>query len=197
VELTVPKGVVIHVKSGHGVDPYFDLSMPKSMKGWQKKWFYLRNDASTPLPIFTSSCPVPLPSWGDGVARKDLSKFHPMREALQQLRQEGLTGTHLLWTFFSRRIQPLRRQKIKMWLYPGPSCPDRPFSVELSTVEVDSRVHKVLDLGVNPNPGAGPTPLQGGVASARVSTLDLVLLAFTILSFHCAAALCRVLGWSW
>jgi hypothetical protein len=28
----------------------------------------LRNDASTPLPVFTSSRPVPLPSWGDGVA---------------------------------------------------------------------------------------------------------------------------------
>jgi hypothetical protein len=26
-------GVVIHVKFGHGVDPYFDFPMPGSMKG--------------------------------------------------------------------------------------------------------------------------------------------------------------------
>jgi hypothetical protein len=50
--------------------------------------------------------------------------------------------------------------------------------------EVDSWIHKVLDLGVNPNPRASPAPLQGGVASARVSILGPVLAAFVILSFH-------------
>jgi hypothetical protein len=53
-----------------------------------------------------------------------------------------------------------------MWMHPGPSCPDCPSSEELSAVEVDARIHKVLDLGVNPNPRAGPDPLQRGVASA-------------------------------
>jgi hypothetical protein len=56
--------------------------MPRSMKGWQKKWFYLRNDASTPLPVFTGSHPIPVPSWGDGVAWKDLGKLQPLCEAL-------------------------------------------------------------------------------------------------------------------
>jgi hypothetical protein len=75
-----------------------------------------------------------------------------------------------------------------MWLYPGPSCHDRP-SEELSTTDVDSRVYKVLDLGVNLNPRAGPAPLLEGVANARVCTLDPVLTTFTILSFHCACGL--------
>jgi hypothetical protein len=57
--------------------------MLRSMKGWQKKLFYLRNDASTLLPAFTGSRPVPLPSWGDEVARRDLRKLQPMHEALQ------------------------------------------------------------------------------------------------------------------
>jgi hypothetical protein len=52
------------------------------MKGWRKKWFYLRNDASTLLPMFTSSRPIPLPSWGDGVASNDLNKLKPLRETL-------------------------------------------------------------------------------------------------------------------
>jgi DNA-binding GntR family transcriptional regulator len=34
--------------------------------------------------------------------------LQPMREALQQLRQEGLIGVHLLRTFFSCRFQPPR-----------------------------------------------------------------------------------------
>jgi hypothetical protein len=56
-------------------------------------------------------------------------------------------------------------------------------------MEVDTRIHRVLDLGVNLKPGAGPAPLQEGVASARVSTLGPVLTAFMILSFHCARGL--------
>jgi hypothetical protein len=46
-----------------------------SMKGWRKKWFYLRNDTSTPLPTFTGSCLVPLSFSGDGVARRDFGKL--------------------------------------------------------------------------------------------------------------------------
>jgi hypothetical protein len=78
-------GMVIHVKSKHGVDPYFNIDMPRSMKGWRKKWFFLRNNASVPLPPFNGSHPVPLPSRGDGVTRRDLGKLQPMHEALQQL----------------------------------------------------------------------------------------------------------------
>jgi hypothetical protein len=72
---TVSGGTVIHVKSRHGVDPYLDIPMPRSMKGWRKKWFYLRNDAFSLLPVFTIGRPVPLPSWGVEVARKDLGKL--------------------------------------------------------------------------------------------------------------------------
>jgi hypothetical protein len=166
------------------------------MKGWRKKWFYLRNDSSALFPVFTSIRPIPLPSWGDGVVRKDLSKLQPVHEALQQLRHEGLTGVHLMRTFFSHQIQLLRWQKTKMWLYPGSSCPDCPSSKELSMAEVDSWIHKVLDLRVNPNTGAGLAPVQGGVANARVSMLGPVLVAFTILSFHCAHDLVQGLGGS-
>jgi hypothetical protein len=88
--------MIIHVKSRHRVDPYLDIPMPRSMKGWRKKWFYLRNDTSILLPMFTGCRPVPLPSWGDGVASKDVGKLQPLCEALQLLRYEQLTGAHLL-----------------------------------------------------------------------------------------------------
>jgi hypothetical protein len=71
-----------------------------------------------------------------------------------------------------------------MGMYPGPNCPNRPSLEELSTVEVDARIHKVLDLGVSPNPRVGPIPLRRGIASARVSTLGPVWVAFMILSSH-------------
>jgi hypothetical protein len=100
-------GAVIHVKAGHRVDPYLEIPMPISMKGWWKKWFYLTNDISAMLPMFTSGRPIPLPSWGNGVARKDLNNLQPLCKNLQQLRQEELTRMHLLWAFFSHQIQPL------------------------------------------------------------------------------------------
>jgi hypothetical protein len=68
-----------------------------------------------------------------------------------------------------------------MWLYLGSSCLDRPSSEELSTAEVDSRIHKVLDLGVNPNPGASHAPLHEGVTSARVSKLSPILALHRVL----------------
>jgi hypothetical protein len=124
--------------------------------------------------MFTGGRPLPLPSWGDGVARKDLDKMQSLCENLQQLRQEGLTGMHLLWTFFSCWIQPLQRQRTKMWVYPGSSCPDCPTSEELSPVEVEAQIHKVMDLEVNLNPDPYLVHLRRGIVSA----------AFTIRSFH-------------
>jgi hypothetical protein len=58
MELTNSGGTVIHVKSEHAVDPYFDIPMPISMKVWRKKLFYLRNDASAPLPTFIGNRPI-------------------------------------------------------------------------------------------------------------------------------------------
>jgi hypothetical protein len=66
VELIVSGGATIHVRSDHGVDPYFDLPMPRSMKRWRKKSFYLRNNASNPLSVLTGSHQIPLPPWGGG-----------------------------------------------------------------------------------------------------------------------------------
>jgi hypothetical protein len=75
VELTIYGGTIIHVKSEHGADPYVNIPMPISMKGWRKKRFYLRNDASVLLPVFTGNRPIPMPSWGYGVASRDLGKL--------------------------------------------------------------------------------------------------------------------------
>jgi hypothetical protein len=53
-----------------------------------------------------------------------------------------------------------------MWMCPGPSYPDHPSTEELSAVEVEAQIHKLLDLGVNPNSSIGPVPipLRGGIA---------------------------------
>jgi hypothetical protein len=96
MEAAVLGGVNLYVKSRLRVDPYFHLCASESMNGWWKVWFFLRNDVDTPVPMFTSSRPVPQPNSGYGVARRDLHRPQPLREVVQQLWREGLIAVDLL-----------------------------------------------------------------------------------------------------
>jgi hypothetical protein len=101
-------------------------------------------------------------------------------------------GVNLLLTFFSRRVQSLHQGATTMWMYPKPSCPDRPFSEELGDVEINTQIHKVLAHGADLNPGAGPAPLREGVDNPRVS-----LFAFTFGSLRnliCPSRSCSFIG---
>jgi hypothetical protein len=71
-------GVDIHIKSGHGVNPYFDLRKPESPHWWRKMWFIMRNDVATPLPMFTGNRPIPQPNWGYGVIKKEFYKLQSL-----------------------------------------------------------------------------------------------------------------------
>jgi hypothetical protein len=82
-ELTISRGAVIHVKLGHRMDPYHEIPMPWSMKGWRKRWFFLKNDDFAPLLAFFGGHPIPLTSWGEGVIGKDLSRIQTLCENLQ------------------------------------------------------------------------------------------------------------------
>jgi hypothetical protein len=84
-------------------------------------------------------------------------------------------GAELLWTFFSRRVKPLCQLFMTMWMYPGPSCHDHPFSEELGDMELNTQIDRVLALGAYLNHRVGPTPLREGVDNAWVSPLRPIL----------------------
>jgi hypothetical protein len=79
------EGVVIHVKSEHGFNPYFNIPLPKLNNGWRKMWFFLRNNAAASLPTFIGNRPIPQTNWGYVVAKKYLRKLQTLREVVQQL----------------------------------------------------------------------------------------------------------------
>jgi hypothetical protein len=79
----IPRGAVIHVMLGHRVDPYLEIPMPQTMKGWQKRWSFLKNDDSASLPAFFGGRLVLLISWREGTIEKDLSRIQTLREKLQ------------------------------------------------------------------------------------------------------------------
>jgi hypothetical protein len=47
-----------------------------------------------------------------------------------------------------------------MWAYLGSTSPDHPSSEELSAVEMETQIRRVLDITAVPPPGAGPDPLR-------------------------------------
>jgi hypothetical protein len=75
---------------------------------------------------------------------------------------------------FNHRVQPLCHRVTTMWLYPGPSCYDYPFSEELGDAKINAWIHKVLARWANLNPMAGPIPLREGVFNTRVSPLGSI-----------------------
>jgi hypothetical protein len=151
------------VRSEQGIDPYFCLSISNHLVGWQRKCFFLRNDANAPLLAFTCNRAAPQPSMGYGVAQWDIRKLQPLCKVVQQLQQARLIGTDLLRTFVSRRTPPLRQREETMWMYPRPSCPDYSFSVELYNAEIDIRNQRIFALGAHQNSGPSPISLREGV----------------------------------
>jgi hypothetical protein len=130
--------VNILVGSRPEVDPYFSILMPNPLVGWWRTWFLLRNAIDVSLPVFMGGHLVPHPNWEYGVARADLHRLQPLLEIVRGLLQRGLTGVEILWSLFSRGVQPLRHQEATMHMSPGPSCPVHSFPMESVGTEINT-----------------------------------------------------------
>jgi hypothetical protein len=54
-------------------------------------------------------------------------------------------------------------------MLPGPSCPNRPFSMELGDMEINTQIRRVLAPGTDLSLGFGPVPLMERVDGSWVS----------------------------
>jgi hypothetical protein len=129
--------------------------------GWQKVWFFLRNDADAPLPMFTGNHPVPQPKWGYSVAQQYICRLQPLWDVIWWLVWCGLMGAGLLCTFIIHRVQPLQQWEMTIWMYPGPSCLYHFFSTELDDAEINSQIWGILVRGANQNSGPQPGLSKG------------------------------------
>jgi hypothetical protein len=62
-----------------------------------------------------------------------------------------------------------------MWMYLGPSYPDRFSSAELGDEKINARIRRILALGAHQNSCSSLTPLREGVISPWLSLLKLIL----------------------
>ena len=93
---------------------YIPATLASSNKGWQRRWFYLRNDDGR-LPSFSQRVvTAPGSNWRYGAAREKQEKLRPLLEALQELRDGGLTAAGVVATIHHRRVLPLAERRLPL-----------------------------------------------------------------------------------
>jgi hypothetical protein len=99
---------------------YIPAILVSSNKGWQRRWFYLRNDDGR-LPSFSQRLVTTAGNnWRWGATREKQEKLQPLLEALQRLRDGGLTVVRVVVVIHRRRVLPLaERQSPLSEMKPG------------------------------------------------------------------------------
>ena len=71
--------------------------LTRSNKGWNSHWFYLKNDPTAPLPIFSGRLVEEVPlSWPWGPLIKEKKRMHDLLEAIAFLKTHGLCGAGVI-----------------------------------------------------------------------------------------------------
>jgi hypothetical protein len=91
---------------------YIPAILVSSNKGWQRRWFYLRNDDGR-LPSFSQRVVTASGSnWRYGAPRDRQKNLQPLLEALQELRDGGLTAAGVVATIHRWRVLPLTERRL-------------------------------------------------------------------------------------
>ena len=98
------------------VGEYPSMWLLTSNKGWHSRWFYLKNDAATPLPEFTEhlieEAPEQWRKWG--IPNKDKNKIRDHITAIHILKENGLKGSGIIGAYHTRRVVPLRTRVLSL-----------------------------------------------------------------------------------
>jgi hypothetical protein len=93
---------------------YIPAILVSSNKGWQCRWFYLWNDDER-LPSFSQRVVTAAGSnWRWGATREREENLQPLLEALQRLRDGGLTAMGVVAAIHHRRVLPLVERRLPL-----------------------------------------------------------------------------------
>jgi hypothetical protein len=166
-------GCTLQLRSGRA-QHYIPASLVSSNKGWQNRWFYLRNDDEM-LPPF-SQCVVTAAgdNWRWGGTRENQEKLQPILCALHKLQAEGLTAAGVVTAIHRRRVLPLAEQRLRLLeMKSGVDLEgSRMSSTSLSTDDLLRRVAGMvgrLDAGVLSQPPMRPDHGYVSLVSVRSS----------------------------
>jgi hypothetical protein len=94
---------------------YIPAILASSNKGWQRRWFYLRNDGEM-LPRFSQRVvTVAADAWRYGTPHERQKNLEPLLKALEVLRKGGLTASGVIAAIHRRRVLPLAERRLPLW----------------------------------------------------------------------------------
>jgi hypothetical protein len=149
-------GCTLQLRPGRA-QQYITASLTSSNKGWQNRWFYLRNDGGMLPPFSQRVVTAAGTNWRWGATREKQEKLQPILQALQKLRDAGLTAAGVVAAIHRRRVLPLgERQLLLAEMRLGVDSEDsRMSSTSLSTDDLLKRVTNTVG---RPDAGALSQP---------------------------------------
>jgi hypothetical protein len=93
---------------------YIPTILASSNKGWQRRWFYLRNDGEMLLPFSQRVVTVAADAWRHGTPHDRQKNLEPLLKALEVLRKGGLTVAGVIDAIHRRRVLPLAERRLPL-----------------------------------------------------------------------------------
>jgi hypothetical protein len=153
-------GCTLQLRSGRA-QQYIPASLVSSNKGWQNRWFYIRNDDGVLPPFSQRVVTAAGDNWRGGATRENQEKLQPILCALQKLQAKGLTAAGVVAPIHRRRVLPLAERQLRLSeMKPGVDLEgSRMSSTPLSTDDLLRRIAGTvgrLDAGVLNQPPMRP-----------------------------------------
>jgi hypothetical protein len=104
-------GCILQLRQAH-VQQYIPAILVSSNKGWQRRWFYLRNNDGRFPSFFQRVVTAAGSNWRYGAPRERQQNLQPLLEALQELRDGGLTVAGVVAAIHRRRVLPLTERRL-------------------------------------------------------------------------------------
>ncbi len=94
---------------------YIPAILASSNKGWQRLWFYFRNDGELLPPFSQRVVTVAADAWRHGTPHDRQKNLEPLLKALEVLQKGGLTTTGVIAAIHRRRVLPLAERRLPLW----------------------------------------------------------------------------------
>jgi hypothetical protein len=91
---------------------YIPAILASSNKGWQRRWFYLRNDGELLPPFSQRVVTAAADAWRHGTPHERQKNLEPLLKALEALRKGGLTAAGVIAAIHRRRVLPLVERRL-------------------------------------------------------------------------------------
>jgi hypothetical protein len=138
---------------------YIPAILASSNKGWQRRWFYLRNDGELLPPFSQRVVTIAADAWCHRTPHERQKNLEPLLKALEVLRKGGLTAAGVIAAIHRRRVLPLAERRLPLWeMTPEADLEDSWMSSDpLSFDVLHGRVAVALG---KPDPSAFSQPLM-------------------------------------